>query len=58
MNRLEELDLHQTSVSDEGVIEISKSGAMARLRRVNLSMNWSSITDLSLIRLAYSGMPL
>lgn len=48
------LDLHATSISDEGLSVYLKSENSTSLERLDLSMSWKRVTDFSLASLAES----
>ena len=53
-SKLKYVDLHNTSVDDVGVDFFLKSPNSSQLEHLNVSMNWSRITDYTLYALAVS----
>ena len=54
LKRIRILDLHATSVDDDGVRELMKSQNCRQLQKINLSMSWKMITNKSLYDIAQS----
>lgn len=51
---IKKLDLHATSVEDEGMSYFLRSENAANLEELNLSMSWKRITDKTLYSLGVS----
>jgi len=54
VRHLKVLDLHATSVDDEGIAYFLKTESCAHLESLNLSMSWQRITNKTLYSLGVS----
>ena len=54
VKKLKKLDLHATSVEDEGMSYFLKNEVSFHLEHLNLSMSWSRITNKTLYSLSIS----
>lgn len=54
LRHLATLDLHATSVDDEGLERLFKTEVSAKITTLNLGMNWRRITNKTLYALGHS----